>query len=69
MTCTNPASSEPPSSIMIASSQSWKLTSPSKHRLAAAHHSPCSGRSELRAAASRDSNRTTPTNCPSSVMP
>ena len=44
MTCTNPASSEPPSSIMIASSQSWKLTSPSKHRLAAAHHSPCSGR-------------------------
>ena len=33
MTCTKPASSDPPSSIMIASSQSWNVTSPSKQLL------------------------------------
>ena len=53
----------------MTSSQSWKVTSPSKHACIFFHHSPCSGLAELRAAASLDSKRTTPTNSPSSVMP
>src|SRR6478735_2761442 len=69
MTCTNPASSRPPSSIIVTSSQSWKDTSPSKSVDVSCHHAPCSGRLELRSAASLESNRTTPTNSPSSVTP
>jgi hypothetical protein len=53
----------------MALSQSWKVTSPSKQAAIFSHHSPCSGRAEFFAAASRDSKRTTPTNSSSSVTP
>ena len=69
ITWTKPASSEPPPRNIVTSSQSWKVTSPSKHSCIRCHQSPCSGRAEFAAAASRDSNRTTATNWPSSVTP
>ena len=69
MTWTKPASSLPPSSIIVTSSQSWKVTSPSKRRDVSSHQALCSGRLELRSADSRESKRTTPTNSSSSVMP
>ena len=69
MTCTKPASSDPPSRNICALSQSWNMTSPSKHCCILLNHSPCSGLVEFLAAASRLSKRTTPTNSLSSVMP
>ncbi len=69
ITWTKPASSEPPPRNIIASSQSWKVTSPSKQAAIFCHHSPCSGRSALRFASSFDSNLTTATNWSSSVRP
>jgi hypothetical protein len=69
ITWTKPASSEPPSSISVTSSQSWYSTGPSSSAVIRFAHSPCSGRSEFRIAASRDSNRMIPTNWSSSVNP
>ena len=68
MTGTNPASSAPPSRNVSASSQSWKVTSASKHFSVSAHQAHCSGRVELRAAASLDSNLTMARKMLSSVM-
>ena len=69
ITWTKPALSEPPSNISVTSSQSWNSTGPSISAIICPAHSPCSGRAELAIAASRDSNRTTPTNMSSSVKP
>ena len=69
ITCTKPASSEPPPRNSVTSDDSVKSTSPSKNFAVSAHHELCSGRSPLARAASSDSNRTMAMDRPSSVTP
>ena len=69
MIWTNPAWSEPPSRKSVTSSQSWNSIAPSIRAASFSANAPCSGRSELAIAASRESKRITPTNMPSSVKP
>src|SRR4051794_15234786 len=69
ITWTKPASSDPPSRNTLTSSQSEKTAGPSRAAAIRSAHVPCSGRSELAMACSREENRTTPMNWSSSVKP
>src|SRR5438132_2756384 len=69
MIWTNPASLEPPAPKVWTSSESLKVTGPSKHFSVSAHHCPCSGRSLLALAAAAESKRARQIPRPSSATP
>ncbi len=69
ITCTKPASSEPPRANSVTSSEFENVAGPSKHAAISAHHCPCSGRLLLAIAASSDSNRANRIARPSLVTP